>query len=310
MTSTVHVSHPLAVRPGSPAAWSIAMRPKTLWIAAIPVMVGSSLAFVQRGVFDLGNALLALAASMVIQVISNLQNDVGYTSRGAESGRRIGFPRATANGWLTPSQVRFAIVASTLLAIVLGLPLVMQWGWVVMAMGIASLVGAVSYMGGPRPIAYTPLGEATVLAFFGLVAVTGSAYVQIGEISLACWLAALAIGMQAAAVLAVNNHRDIEHDRASGRRTFAVTFGERTSRALFATLTIAPFPVVIAAAFAAGSPWLALPVVALPRAFALLRDFDRTPPGPALNGLLFRTVMIEVAFGGLLTVGGIVAGLR
>jgi 1,4-dihydroxy-2-naphthoate octaprenyltransferase len=313
MSSTAHLSPAatgLVVRPGSAAAWSIAMRPKTLWIAAIPVMVGSSIAFVERGAFDLGNAVLALAASIVIQIISNLQNDVGYTARGAESGRRVGLPRATANGWLSPLQVRAAIVGCTLLAVALGLPLVLQWGWVVMAMGIASLVGAVSYMGGPRPIAYTPLGETTVFAFFGLVAVTGSAYVQIGEISPACWLAALAIGMQAAAVLAVNNHRDIDHDRASGRGTFAVRFGARASRAMYGVLTIAPYPLVVAAAFAAGAAWLALPLATLPRAIALLRDFGRTPPGPGFNNLLFRTVMLEVAFGGLLTVGGIVSGLR
>ncbi len=286
------------------------MRPKTLWIAAIPVLVGSSIAFAASGAFDPRNALLALAASVVIQVISNLQNDVGYTARGAESGRRVGLPRATANGWLTPTQVRTAIVVCVLLAIALGLPLVLQWGWIVMAMGIASLVAAVSYMGGPRPIAFTPLGEATVLAFFGLVAVTGSAYVQMGSVPPACWFAALAIGTQAAAVLAVNNHRDIDHDRASGRGTFAVRFGARASRTMFLALTVAPFPLAVAAAVVAGSPWLALPVLALPRAIALVRDFDRTPPGPGFNFLLVRAVMLEVAFGVLLTAGGVVSGLR
>lgn len=313
IASSAHVSPgtaALAVRPGSAAAWSIAMRPKTLWIAVIPVLVGSALAFADRGVFDIRNAVLALLASVVIQVISNLQNDVGYTARGAESGRRVGLPRATANGWLTPSQVHRAIAVCVLLAVALGLPLVVQWGWVVLAMGVASLAGAVSYMGGPRPIAYTPFGEATVLAFFGLVAVTGSAYVQIGAVPSACWLAALATGMQAAAVLAVNNHRDIEHDRACGRGTFAVRFGARASRSLFATLTVAPFALAVAAAVTAGSAWLALPIVTMPRAASLLRDFARTPPGPGFNELLFRTVMLEVAFGALLTLGGIIAGVR
>lgn len=303
-------SAPLAVRPGSPTAWSIAMRPKTLWIAAIPVLVGSSIAFAARGTFDASVALLALAASVVIQVISNLQNDVGYTARGVESGRRVGLPRATANGWLTPGQVRGAIVVCVLLAIALGLPLVLQRGWVVLAMGIASLIGAVSYMGGPRPIAFTPLGELTVLVFFGLVAVTGSAYVQVGFVPAAAWFAALAIGMQAAAVLAVNNYRDIEHDRASGRCTFAVRFGAQASRRMFVALTVTPFALVVVAALAAESMWFLLPLVVAPRATTLVRQFDHTTPGPGFNLLLFRTVMLEVGFGALLTVGAIIAGVH
>ncbi len=286
------------------------MRPKTLWIAAIPVLVGSSIAFAASGAFDATAALLALAASIVIQVISNLQNDVGYTARGAESGRRVGLPRATANGWLTPGQVRGAIVVCVLLSVALGLPLVLQRGGVVLAMGIASLVGAVSYMGGPRPIAFTPLGELTVLVFFGLVAVTGSAYVQVGFVPAAAWFAALAIGMQAAAVLAVNNHRDIEHDRASGRRTFAVSFGAQASRRMLVALTATPFALAVAAALVAKSMWFLLPLVAAPQAVALVREFDRTAPGPGFNLVLMRTVMLEVGFGALLTIGAIVAGLR
>lgn len=299
-----------AIRPGSPAAWSLAMRPKTLWIATIPVLVGTSLAFAATGHVDCGAALLALGASVVIQVISNLQNDVGYTARGAESARRIGLPRATATGLLAPDQVRRAIKVAILIAVALGLPLVARQGWPVLAMGLASIAGAVGYMGGPRPIAFTALGELTVLSFFGLVAVAGSAFVQMGSVPPAAWTGAVAIGMLAAAVLAVNNHRDTEHDRACGRQTFVVRFGLVASRRLYLILVGAPFVLAIATAMGTQSTWFALPLFAMPQAIRLVRDFNSLPAGPAWNDLLLRTVMLEVAFGLLLTAGGIATGLR
>jgi 1,4-dihydroxy-2-naphthoate octaprenyltransferase len=287
----------------------VAVRPRTLWIATIPVFVGTSLAWATQREVDVGLALGALVVSVLLQVITNLQNDVGYTARGAESANRVGLPRATARGWLSASQVRTAIVATVVVTFALGMPLVAVRGWPILAMGVASIVAALAYMGGPRPLAYTPFGEFTVFVFFGVVAVAGSYYLQTAGATPLAWVAGVAIGMLAASVLVVNNHRDAAHDRTTGRRTFAVAFGSRASLRLYALLVLAPLALAAVLAAVAGSAWLALPLATAPTAWRLARDLARVPSGARLNALLLRTVMLEVAYGGLLTAGAVALGL-
>jgi 1,4-dihydroxy-2-naphthoate octaprenyltransferase len=294
-----------AIVPGSPRAWAVAIRPKTLWIAAIPVAVGTSLAWMHGAPILPWVATLAFAASLLMQVITNLQNDVGYTARGHESKRRVGLPRATAQGWLTPAEVRRAIAVGIAGAVVVGAPLALHAGWIVAAIGFASVLAALAYMGGPLPIAYTPFGEFAVFVFFGLVAVLGSYFLHAGPAGLSVWLAAAAIGAHAAAVLVVNNHRDAEHDRRTGRRTFAAHFGVRASRALYAATLWTPFGIMGAAAALEGRIGLALPLLLLPMALRLQRDFLTLPPGPVFNVLLFRTVKLELGFGLLLSAGAL-----
>ena len=169
----------------------------------------------------------------------------------------------------------------------------------------ASLLAALAYMGGPRPIAYTPFGELTVFIFFGLVAVLGTDWVLTGDVGLVSLLAAIALGSIAAAALAVNNHRDIAHDRLVGRRTFAVTFGELASQRLFAVLLLAPFALVPVMAWLSGAGTLLLPLVLLPSAHQLQRDFVHCPRGIAFNALLFRTFRLELWFAALLSAGAL-----
>lgn len=297
-----------AVRPGSLSAWRFALRPKTLWIATIPVIVATCLAWAVAGAFDPLIALIALAAAMLMQMVTNLQNDVGYTARGAETGNRVGLPRATANGWLTAREVRRAIVAAIVIAQLVALPLMIRGGWPIVLTSASSTLAAVAYMGGPRPIAYTPFGELTVFVFFGLVAVCGAYYVQAGSIGVAAWIAAAAIGMHAAAVLLVNNYRDRAHDAATGRRTLTVVLSSAGAIRLYAALVLAPFALAGMLGAVVGSLWYALPLVALPWGWRLCRALAHTPNGPLQNALLFRTVMLEVAFGMLLAVGAVVAG--
>jgi 1,4-dihydroxy-2-naphthoate octaprenyltransferase len=295
-----------AVRSGSLKAWAVAVRPRSLLVAISPVLVGAALGFARTGDIDAVAALLVFGAALLMQVITNMQNDVGYTVRGGDaSGTRTGLPRATANGWLSVRHVRSAIVLCTLLAVALGVALVAWRGWPVLAIGTASLLAALAYMGGPRPIAYTPFGELTVFVFFGLVAVLGTDWVLTGGLGGVTLLAACAIGALAAAALAVNNHRDIAHDRLVGRRTFAVTFGERASRGLFATLLLLPFALLPVMAALAPSGWLLLPLALLPLAWQLRRDFDVCPRGTAFNGVLFRTFRLELWFGALLSAGAL-----
>jgi 1,4-dihydroxy-2-naphthoate polyprenyltransferase len=296
------------VRPGSLQAWAAAVRLPSLLVAISPVAVGTALAWQRTGQFELLIALLALAAAVALQVISNLQNDVGYTARGAElAGNRTGLPRATANGWLSVGQVRTAIVLCCALAIAIGLPVVAARGWPVLAIGLASIIAALAYMGGPRPIAYTPFGEFVVFVFFGLVAVAGSDFIQTGDIGVTTWLAAIALGALAAAALAVNNHRDIEHDRSVGRRTFPVVFGAQTAKHMYSASLYGAFALVLPMAWLEGAATLLAPLLLLPTALRLNRDFVECPPGLAYNAILVRTFKLELAYAALISAGAVAA---
>jgi 1,4-dihydroxy-2-naphthoate octaprenyltransferase len=307
MSSPIPTPARIEVRPGSLEAWRIAVRTRTLWIATVPVFVGTSFAYLASGEVNVLFASLALVASVLLQAIANLQNDVGYTARGAETGTRIGLPRATSMGLLTPREVRLAIVLAVAATILVGLPLVARWGLPVLLMGLGSVAAALAYMGGPRPIAYTPLGELMVFIFFGLIAVIGSGYIQLGAVTPALATAGAAIGALAAAVLVVNNHRDIAHDASTGRRTFGVLFGARASAGLYAVLMLAPFALVPLLVRQTASHLLWLPLLALPGAVGLVRALPKTPPGLAFNGLLMRTVMLQLIYGAMLTIGSLLA---
>jgi len=295
-----------AVRTGSLAAWRVAVRPHSLLVAFSPVLVGATLGLARTGSIDALAALLVLGSALLVQVITNLQNDVGYTVRGGDSsGTRTGLPRATARGWLSVRQVRTGIVVAALLATALGLALAAYRGWPVLVVGVASLLAALAYMGGPRPIAYTPFGEVTVFVFFGPLAVMGTDWVLTGAIGADSALASAAIGALAAAALVVNNHRDRVHDRAVGRRTFAVVFGERASRAVYSALLLGPMGLVpVLALLAQSSAWL-LPWLLLPAAVQLRRDFGRCAPGATFNAILFRTFRLALWFSALLAAGAL-----
>ncbi len=300
---TTSAASPPAIAPGSLAAWGIACRLPSLLVAISPVLVGTALAWDRTGLFDAATMLLALGCAVLLQVISNLQNDVGYTVRGAErSGNRTGLPRATANGWLAVGQVRTAIVVCCGVTIALGLPLVAAHGVPVLAIGLGSLVAALAYMGGPRPIAYTPFGELVVFVFFGLAAVAGSDFVQTGSVGTITWLAAVALGALAASALAVNNHRDIAHDLSVGRRTFAVVFGTRASLGMYTLSLAGAFALLLPMAWL-GSPGVLAPVVLAPVALRLQRDFAHSAPGLAYNRILVRTFKLELAYAALLAAG-------
>ena len=297
-----------SVRTGSLHAWAVAIRPRTLLVSISPVLVGATLGFERAGAIDLVAAVLVLGAALLMQIISNMQNDVGYTVRGGDSsGTRTGLPRATAKGWLSVRHVRLAIVLAAIAATALGVALVSYRGWPVLAIGTTSLLAALAYMGGPKPIAYTPLGELTVFVFFGIVAVTGTDWVLTGGVGTVSVLASMAIGSLAAAALAVNNHRDIAHDRLVGRRTFAVSFGERGSQALYSALLLAPFALLPVMAALAQSLALLLPLLLLPSALQLRRDFVKCPPGLDYTLVLFRTFKLELWFAALLSAGAVLA---
>lgn len=299
-----------AVQAGSTAAWLAAVRPNSLLVAISPVLAGAALGWLRNGSIDLTVTALILVAALLVQAASNLQNDVGYTVRGGESsGTRVGLPRATALGWLHVRQVRLAVLLVAVLATALGLWLLALRGWPVVVIGVSSLVAALAYMGGPKPIAYTPYGEFTVFIFFGLVAVMGTDWMLTDSIGQATVVASVAIGSLAAAALAVNNQRDIAHDALVGRHTFPVAFGAAAAQTLYAVLLFLPFALVPLIALLAGSAWLLLPLLMLPSAWALRRDFLRCPPGLAFNQVLFRTFRLELVYAVLLASGAVLGRL-
>jgi 1,4-dihydroxy-2-naphthoate octaprenyltransferase len=271
-------------------------------------MVGTSLGYHQTGQSNLLLVVLALLAAVLMQVITNLQNDVGYTERGAEKiGHRVGMPRATALGWLTARQVKVAIVLLSILATLLGVGLVFLRGWPVLALGSASLLAALAYMGGPKPIAYTRWGEATVIVFFGPVAVLGTAWLVSGGLNATGAIASIAVGSIAAAALAVNNHRDIVHDRLAGRNTFAVTYGEKRSRQGMAVLLAVPVVALVAMAWQEEALWPLAAFVFAPAIWMLHKDFVCCPGGILYNGILFRTFRIGIWFAASLSISAIVS---
>ncbi|WP_228384644.1 1,4-dihydroxy-2-naphthoate polyprenyltransferase [Rhodocyclus gracilis] len=293
-----------AARPSLVGAWWLALRPKTLTVSAAPVLVGSAVAWSQTQTFYLLPALIALLAAMLIQIGTNLHNDVADFERGADTPDRLGPPRATAMGWLTGAAVRRGAWIAFGLAFNFGVYLVWYGGWPIVAIGLASLVAGWAYTGGPRPIAYSPFGEVFVLLFFGLAAVGGSYYLQTLTLDPAALVAAAMVGMLAAAVITVNNTRDLDTDARAGKRTLAVFLGRQRIELVFAAEMLAPFALLPLLAGLAGRGWsLALPLLALPAIVALIARFRREPAGPAFNELLARTAQLQLLFCVLLVAG-------
>jgi 1,4-dihydroxy-2-naphthoate octaprenyltransferase len=297
---------PAATRGGAWAAlraWAIASRPHTLTISVNPVLVGCALAWLETGRIDIPLMLLSMFGALLLQAGTNLDNDVSDFQRGTDRAGRLGLPRATALGLLTPQQVRSASRACFALAAVIGLVLAWRGGWPILVAGVASASAAMAYSGGPRPISYTPFGDFVVWFFFGLVAVCGSYYLQTLALSAGVLVAATMVGLPAAAVLVVNNYRDLDPDRAVGKRTLAVCLGRSFSRWEYALLMLAPFALLCAlAALTRLGITLVVPLLTLPMAVTLVRRFWRETPGPAFNPLLAQTAKFQVLFAMLLCV--------
>ncbi len=287
-------------------AWLAAIRPKTLALSVSPVLVGTALAFFEKGTFLPLPFFAALAAALLIQAGTNLHNDVADFRRGTDSGDRIGPPRATAEGWLSPEAVVHGAMAAFAAAFCLGIYLAWVGGWPIVAMGLASLAAGAAYSGGPRPLSSLPVGEFFVLLFFGLVAVAGSYYLQAGGVNGSVLLAGVVVGLPAAAVLTVNNYRDRDSDARAGRRTLSVLLPPAGSRLLYPFLMLSPFPLLI---LLLPRSWWLLPLLALLPALAAIRDMARLPVGPALNGVLARTAAVQFLLGLLLSAALVLARL-
>jgi len=291
--------------PDSALHWWLAFRPKTLTVSIVPVMVGSSLAYAETGAIAWLPLLAALLAAMLIQIGTNLHNDVSDFERGADNAERVGPARATASGWLAPVTVRRAALACFGLAVLLGFYLVVKGGWPILLLGLCSVAAGWAYTGGPRPIAYSALGELFVWLFFGLGAVMGSYYLQTFSLGWSVFVAASMIGLLAAAVIAVNNTRDLDSDRKIGKNTLAVRIGRGGSQVEYALLLCTPYLLLPLLAWLNHSGWWGggLPLLSLPVALSLWRRFRREQPGPVFNLILAQTAQLQLVFGILLSIG-------
>ncbi len=287
-------------RRGGLRAWVQASRPKTLWAAVTPVVVGTACAVSVTG-FIPGPALAALGVAISIQIGTNLSNDVLDFDRGADTQRRVGPARAVQSGLLSRGQVWAGAWVAFGICMACGLYLAAVAGWPVLVVGAVSIVSGLLYTAGPWALAYTGLGDLFVVLFFGLVAVCGTVYVQALQVPVAAWWSGLAVGALATAILVTNNLRDLEGDALAGKRTLAVRFGPRFARLEYAALLLfahlATLPLVPHLGL-----WPLLSWLALPLAVTVLRSVWRGE-GAALNASLAATARLLLVFGVLLSVG-------
>jgi 1,4-dihydroxy-2-naphthoate octaprenyltransferase len=295
----------LAVIPGRLHAWFLACRPKTLSLSLSPVALGVAVAWHDLGHILWAPLLVALAAAVLIQIGTNLFNDVGDYLRGTDTPARLGPRRATAEGWLSVKQVKLGAWLSFDLAFLCGIYLAWHGGWPIVAMGLASLASGWAYTGGPAPIAYRPLGEIFVWIFFGLVAVGGSYYLQTLSLTPIALIAAGQIGLHAAAVITVNNYRDLDGDARNGKRTLAVKLGRAATRKIYSAEILTPYLLLLLLAPELG--WLAaLPLLSLPLALQLIHRFRHEAPGAIFNRILASTAVLQLAFTSLLILAFII----
>jgi 1,4-dihydroxy-2-naphthoate polyprenyltransferase len=283
--------------------WLMASRPRTLPAAVAPVLVGTALAGFQH-VFHPLRFIAALLGALFIQVGTNLSNDYSDARRGADAEDRLGPVRVTAGGLVPPRQVLIATYVSFGLAVLAGIYLIAVAGWVLLVIGAASILAGVAYTGGPKPYGYEGLGEVFVFLFFGIVAVTGSYYVQTEHLRWEAFALAVPVGLLAAGILVVNNVRDIDSDRRAGKRTLAVKLGRRRTRVMFAVIIYLAFLLTpVTWLFGPTTAWLVLPWLTLPLAAGLVRVVHSRTDGPSLNGALAQSGMLQLTFCMLLAAG-------
>jgi 1,4-dihydroxy-2-naphthoate octaprenyltransferase len=283
--------------------WFLAARPRTLPAAIAPVLVGTSLA-ISEDTFRPLAFVAALVGSVFIQIGTNLSNDYSDARRGADTEDRLGPVRVTAGGLLPPRRVLVGTYLAFGVAVAAGAYLAAVAGWELLLVGVASIVAGVLYTGGPRPYGYEGLGELFVFLFFGVVAVTGSYYVQTEDLTWEAFALSVPVGLLAAAILVVNNIRDADTDRRAGKRTLAVKLGRERARVLFVAMLVVAFAVPLVVAAAGGlSWWLVLTVLAWPLAPPLIRTVRTRTDGPALNGALAATGRLLGVFSLLLAAG-------
>ena len=295
----------MAASPSTTVSWRVwleAARPRTLPAAVIPVLTGTALAAAHRQA-DLAKAAICLGFALLVQIGTNYANDYYDFIKGADNAQRVGPRRAVAAGLVSPAQMRLAMLLVFGAAFLLGLLLVRQGGWLLLPIGVVSILCGIAYTGGPWPLGYNGLGDLFVFIFFGLVAVDVTFFVQTGCVSGDATACAAAIGLLAANILVPNNYRDAETDAAAGKKTLVVRFGRRFAiwqYALSAGAALLCGPALLLH----GYQWPALlPLLLAPWSVTLTRRLAASREPAEQIALLGATARFLAAFGVLLSVG-------
>ncbi len=282
--------------------WVLAARPRTLPAAIMPVLVGSALAF-RDSYFDPIIAIVALICALLLQIGSNFANDLFDYLSGADTRERKGPMRVVASGLIAPAQMKIGIIIIFGLAFLLGLYLVAIGGLPILIIGIASIIMAILYTGGPYPLGYYGWGDVLVFLFFGFIGTMGSYYVQALQLSLTAFLISIPVGALITNILIVNNYRDVETDEKVGKRTTAVIFGRKFARTEFMVLLFSAYGIpLIVWIFFDLSAWILLPFFSFPLALRVLAMMN-TLHGRELNLALEQCAKLVALYGILFAIG-------
>ena len=286
--------------------WTMASRPKTLWAAVSPVIIGTAMAYGSNG-FHFYSAIAALFGALMIQIGTNFANDYFDFKKGIDRKDRLGPTRVTQTGLVSLSTMKTAIVVAFSLAFLAGIYLVWRGGLPIVIIGLSSILFGLLYTGGPYPLGYNGLGDIFVLLFFGPIAVGGTYFVQVLDISSEAIIAGFAPGLFSVAILTVNNLRDIKSDTITGKKTLQVRFGEEFSRLeyLFCILLSASIPVFLY--YWEGShPFATISILIIPLALPSIKKVFTLSNSPEFNDVLSVTGKLLLLYSVLFSIGWII----
>ncbi len=285
--------------------WLLASRPKTLWAAVAPVIIGTAMAQ-ENGKAHWLSAILAAVGAVMIQIGTNFANDYFDYFKGADHSERLGPTRVTQAGLVKPEIMKRAMIFVFTLAFLSGLYLIWRGGWPILVIGVLSILFGILYTAGPYPLGYNGLGDVFVLIFFGLVAVGGTYYVQALEINRVVLLAGIAPGLFSTAILTVNNLRDINTDRRAGKKTLAVRFGELFARLEYLmSLTLACLVPVLLISMSYGHYYALAATLVLIIAFPSIKTVFKEQPGIVFNKVLADTGKLLLLYSIIFAIGWI-----
>ena len=284
-------------------AWVLATRPRTLPAAIAPVVLGSAMAIADKNFVWLP-AAAAFSVALLLQIGANLANDYFDYLKGIDTTDRLGPLRVTQSGLIPATQVKAGMIMTLILSMIPGIYLLAVGGLPVFIIGLACICAALAYSGGPYPLASHGLGDLFVFIFFGLVAVCGTYYVQALQLTAMVLLMGVIAGLLITAILVVNNLRDIQSDRQTGKRTLAVIIGIRGSRIEYVLLLAGAYAIPIILWLSGRmSAWVLLPLISMPTVLSLMRLVWKNPEGPILNQALAKTARLALVYSLLLAIG-------
>jgi len=291
------------ITPSRGRAWFLASRPPTLPAAVVPVLVGTAVG-VSESSFRPVVFVVAMIASLLIQVATNFANDLSDFHKGADTEERVGPLRVAQSGLITPGDLKRGIIITFGLAMLAGVYLIYIGGWPILLIGVFSILSGLAYTGGPWPLGYHGLGDLFVFIFFGIIAVTGSAYLQSGHVSALALATSVPVGLLVTNILVINNLRDVETDRIAGKHTLAVILGANQVRLQYAGFSLVAYLVPpLLWRLDGASPFVLLSWLTLPLSVRLVRIVMAGTSGRPLNRVLKATGELHLLYGILLALG-------